>query len=220
MREYEFEPVPGLPAELPTGEKILWQGAPQWRSLARRAFHTRKVAAYFAIVIAWDAGPALWSRTPPAEVIGSVVWTSALAAVALGILGLLAWLYARSTLYTITNRRIMMRYGVALPMIINIPFRTIEQADLKSYRDGTGDIPLALSGEDRVAYLALWPNARPWMFKKPQPMFRAIKDAENAADILADALVMVTTPTADDASHPIHARPATAEAQPDMTVAA
>lgn len=220
MKEYEFEPVPGLPAPLPTGENILWQGAPRWRSLARRAFHTRKVAAYFAIVVAWVAGPALWSGTPAAEVIGSVIWTCVMAGAALGILGLIAWLYARSTLYTITNRRIMMRYGVALPMIVNIPFRTIEQAGLKSYADGTGDIPLTLSGDDRMAYLALWPNVRPWILKKPQPMFRAIEDAENAADILADALVMVTVPDAAEASHPIQVKSIEPDLGSDLTAAA
>ncbi|MEY3475503.1 MAG: hypothetical protein RL087_1961, partial [Pseudomonadota bacterium] len=30
--EHEFEAAPGLPAPLPVGERILWQGAPQWRA--------------------------------------------------------------------------------------------------------------------------------------------------------------------------------------------
>jgi hypothetical protein len=39
--DFDFEPVPGLPAELPAGETMIWQGRPQWRSLAVRAFHIR-----------------------------------------------------------------------------------------------------------------------------------------------------------------------------------
>ena len=31
--DVDFEPVPGLPAPLPAGETLLWQGAPDWRDL-------------------------------------------------------------------------------------------------------------------------------------------------------------------------------------------
>ena len=41
MTEYEAEPIRGLPGLLPKGEHIVWQGAPQWQALSRRAFHTR-----------------------------------------------------------------------------------------------------------------------------------------------------------------------------------
>ena len=50
-REHEFEAQYGLPEALPEGEHILWQGAPDWKVLARRVFHTRKVAVYFATFI-------------------------------------------------------------------------------------------------------------------------------------------------------------------------
>ena len=53
LNEYETEPVRGLPERLPAGETILWQGAPRWGALARRAFHVRKIALYFAILLAW-----------------------------------------------------------------------------------------------------------------------------------------------------------------------
>ena len=33
MSEYDHEPVRGLPGVLPSGEALLWQGAPEWRSL-------------------------------------------------------------------------------------------------------------------------------------------------------------------------------------------
>ena len=42
--DYAGEPIPGLPADLPEGERLLWQGSPAWMSLAVRAFHIRKVA--------------------------------------------------------------------------------------------------------------------------------------------------------------------------------
>ena len=47
--------------------------------------------------------------------------------------------------YTITSKRVLFQFGVALPMTMNIPFGKIANAALKTYRDGSGDIPLHLS---------------------------------------------------------------------------
>ena len=35
--EHEFEAARGLPELLPAGERVLWQGSPDWRGLAREA---------------------------------------------------------------------------------------------------------------------------------------------------------------------------------------
>ena len=50
-REHEFEAQYGLPEKLPEGERILWQGAPDWQVIARRVFHVNKVAIYFALML-------------------------------------------------------------------------------------------------------------------------------------------------------------------------
>ena len=42
--EHEFEAVTGLPEPLPAGERVLWQGSPDWRALAREAFHLPAIA--------------------------------------------------------------------------------------------------------------------------------------------------------------------------------
>ena len=47
--EHEFEPEYGLPEALPVGERILWQGSPDFATVARRVFHVRKFALYFAL---------------------------------------------------------------------------------------------------------------------------------------------------------------------------
>jgi hypothetical protein len=189
MSEYEFEPVPGLPENLPPGEVILWQGTPRWQSLARHAFHAVKIAVYFLIlalvVVAWhlQTGKSLLIAT------GGVIWLAILGSIAVGLLLLLAWAMGRATLFTITSRRVVMRFGVAIELCINLPFAQITSADLKVYKDGTGDIPLTLTGPVRAAYIVLWPYARPWHFSVPQPMLRAVPDAARVAEILADALV-------------------------------
>ncbi len=51
--DFSFEPRRGLPALLPEGERLLWQGSPRWQSLAVRAYQVRKVAVYFGILVAW-----------------------------------------------------------------------------------------------------------------------------------------------------------------------
>lgn len=188
MKEYDFEPIKGLPGSLPKGEKILWQGAPKWWSFATHIFHVRLVIAYFLLLMVWRIAEAFTSYQTLTQAVVSVLWLAPVAAVALGLLMLLAWAFATTTIYTITNRRIVMRYGVAIPMAINLPFRKIESASCKTHQDGTGDIPVVLNGNDRFAYLHLWPNARPWTLAKAQPMIRSVPNGAKVANILATAL--------------------------------
>jgi hypothetical protein len=184
----------GLPAPLPPGERLLWQGAPRWGALARRAFHVRKLAIYCAVLLAWRVVADLSDGQSPASAALGALWLTPLVLGAVGIPALLAWLFSRTTVYTITSRRVVLRSGVALPMTLNIPFRLVGSAALKTYRDGTGDIPLALAGPDRIGYLHLWPNVRPWRVARAEPMLRAVPDAARVAGILAQALAAAAEP--------------------------
>lgn len=188
MNEHEFEPVRGLPEVLPPGEQLLWQGAPRWQSLAIGAFHARKVGLYFAALIVIDAVASLVTGRPATAVAISAAGLVVLALAAVGLLALLAWLTARSTVYSITTRRLVMRFGVALPMSINLPFSVIESASMRTRRDGTSDLPLALMPGSRIGYLITWPHVRPWQFSRPQPMLRAVPDGERVAALLAAGL--------------------------------
>ena len=178
MTEYEIEPIPGLPGLLPPGERILWQGAPDWRALARHAFHTRLVAGYFAglTLVALLAADGRYVGTG---------MTAALGLVAIALLHALAWGAARTTLYTLTNRRIVLRIGIAVPKCVNLPLPMIAAVDFAGRADATGDLPLRLTGAPRLGYLALWPHARPWAIARPQPMLRCLPDAANVAALVA-----------------------------------
>lgn len=187
MSDFDFEPVPGLPEHLPAGEKMLWQGAPNWMVLAREAFHVRKVAIYFAILLIWSVASAV-SEGRTAIALSAFLWLFAFAAVSIGILMVLAWGTARTTIYTITSRRVVIRYGIALPMTINLPFQALGGVSLKINADGTGDIPMSLAGRDRVAWLVMWPHVRPWRMSNPEPMLRAIPDAKQVGATLAGAM--------------------------------
>jgi hypothetical protein len=192
VREHDHEPVPGLPERLPPGEAILWQGAPQGEALARRALHVRTIAWYFAALAAWRGLALGLDGAPALDVASGVALLVLLGAAAIVPLALYAWAASRSTLYTITSRRVVIRAGVALPTSVNVPFAAIEAAGLKLHGGGVGDIALRLVPDQKIAYVLLWPHARPWRFARPEPMLRCIADAERVAQILGRALAAAT----------------------------
>jgi hypothetical protein len=185
---HDHEPVRGLPETPPEGERILWQGAPDWRRLARYAYGARVVAIYFLALAAWRGADTALGGAPAGEVAASAVWMLAAGAVAVGLLALLAWATARAALYTITSRRVALRIGYALTVTLNLPFSRIAAADLRLDRDGTGDIALTLADEDRLGWFILWPHCRPWRLSRPQPSLRCLPGAQAVADLLAGAV--------------------------------
>ncbi len=185
--EHEFEAQHGLPEALPADEKLLWQGAPDWRALARHAFHLRKLTLYFAAMVLLRATFVYSETGSIAAALGSMPGPLALAAIALGLVALMAWLSAHSTAYTITNKRVVMRIGIVLTLSFNIPFKRMAAAGLHLDADGRGDIPLTLLPPDHIAYLHLWPHARPWRVGRPEPMLRCVPEAATVARLLAQA---------------------------------
>ena len=190
IREHDFEPVPGLPEELPDGEVVLWQGAPDWRIYAYRGLHIRALMPYFLMLLIWNGVVLVGDGLGTFDILISMAGLAGAACVAIGLMALFAWGTARTTVYTITNRRVVLRFGIALPIIINLPFRMIDSVDLRPLVDGTGDIAMKISPRERLAYLVLWPHARPFALNRTEPMLRAVPDAMQVARILADALVV------------------------------
>jgi Bacterial PH domain len=180
--------IQGLAEPLPPGERVLWQGAPRWTALAIHAFHVRKLVLYFGIILALRALGVLADGGTATEALTAALWLSPLALAALGLVTLIAWLTARTTIYAITNKRVVMRVGVVLAITLNLPYRLIESAGLRAYRDGTADLPLALQAGEHLAWLHLWPHVRPWRTAHPEPMLRSVPEPHQVATILARAL--------------------------------
>lgn len=169
----------GFPGPLPEGETLLWQGAPDWRVLARTAMHVRGLAFYFAVLAV------------AAVATGRI--NGALTVAALGLVPIaLAYGYAyavsRSTVYSITDRRVVLHIGLALPVTLNLPLSHVAAVDMRAGADGSGDLSLSLSEGDRFAYAVLWPHARPWRFSPAQPTMRGLRDAAQPAQLLSRAL--------------------------------
>jgi hypothetical protein len=183
--EHEFEAAPGLPEALPTGERILWQGGPSWGALCLHVFHLRKLAVYFAAMMTLQA---LYLLGGPLAAIGpSLAFSTVAAGAALGLLALTAWLVSRTTLYTLTSRRVVMRIGIVLTITLNLPLRQLRGADLLVHADGHGDVSLALAGDKRIGWFHLWPHGRPWALRDPQPALRCIADAQAVGQRLLNA---------------------------------
>ncbi len=184
--DFAFEPVKGLPEAPPEGEVILWQGRPNTWRLAVEALNLYWVAAYFVVFFAWRAIVA-GAHVPVMEAVRIGSPFLVMGALTCAILLLIAWVQARATVYTITNRRVAMRIGAALTITLNLPYRWIGSADLDLRQGGTGTIALSLTGETRLSYLNTWPHVRPWRMKRTEPALRCIPDAARVARILAEA---------------------------------
>ncbi len=179
MMEYDAEPIRGLPGRLPPGETILWQGGPDWRLFARSAFHLPLIGTYFAALGA--AGLLSGSTT-------GALLTFGAGAFCLALLAFLAWAIASSTVYTLTNRRIVLRYGIAFTKCVNLPLQLVGAADLRPHGSGRGDVVLRMTGSVPLSWLLLWPHVRPWRMKVPEPMLRALPDADAFSASLARAV--------------------------------
>ena len=117
---------------------------------------------------------------------------------AAALLTAIAYLSSRTAVYTITSKRLVMRVGMALPVTINLPFSQIDGAALRLFANGSGDIPLKITARERVAYLLLWPHARPFHFTRPQPCLRCIANADQVAGLLSAALTGTAAATLGD----------------------
>jgi hypothetical protein len=170
---------------LDADESILWQGAPSWISLALGAFHIRVVAFYFAVIEILGLIGVVRSHAPLVAIILPIV----AAALFIGLLCALAFGIARTTAYVVTPRRVILRYGAALPRSLSIPFRQIASVSLSLGRKQHGDVVLQLRPENHMPYLKLWPHVRPWHVRTPKPMLRGIALAGSVATLLTRELL-------------------------------
>ena len=112
---------------------MLWFGKPEPKSLWRRAYRADWVIIWFAAVMAWNFYSAQTDGGAYAGLFAALV-SLGLGAGTLAILGLLAWLGARSSLYVVTERRLVIKTGIAVPIFINLPFSRITAANVRDFR--------------------------------------------------------------------------------------
>ncbi len=184
--DFALEPIPGLPARPPKGEEVLWQGRPNTWALAREAMGLTWVAGWFVLLAVWRVGVVTSEQSFSIALLAGLPLLI-LGLVTCGIILLIAWAQARTTVYTITTARVAMRIGAALTVTFNIPYKKIAGASLDLKKSGTGTIALEILGDTKISYLVCWPHVRPWSMAKTEPALRCIPEAEKVARLLAEA---------------------------------
>lgn len=182
--------VRGVSEALPPGERILWEGAPDPRALARHLFFIRPLSTYLGAMVLW------WVAVNRTQVNTEQFWATLGIQLMLvgGVIGG-AWLMARAiangTTYAITDRRIVMRFGVIFPLTINVPLHYVEGASARQFPDRTGQIAVQLSKKESIAWIVLFPHVRPWEFSRPQPLLRGLTDPVKVGEVLRAAVLAV-----------------------------
>lgn len=184
--DFAVEPIEGLPELLPKGEVILWQGRPNWLRLTIESLNLWWVIGYFGLLAAWRFLSVIDYMPFGTAISASIPFLFVAAFVGLLLCGV-GYIQAKETLYTITNRRVVMRIGAALTLTLNLPFTKIDNAAVAKKRGGFGNIAFETSGDTKFSFFVLWPHARSWYFGKPQPTLKCIPDIEKVSSILGEA---------------------------------
>ena len=183
-RRWGERPFPPLAPD----ERVVWQGAPAWRSVARHVFHVRAVGCYFAALTLVDMAIVRLHEGGGWPVVQAAKPTVLTGGACLLILLALAWATRRTTRYVLTTRRIVMQFGIALPATLVLPLHQIAASSARVRGDHTGDIALRVKPGGEVSFAKLWPHVRPWRFRRPEPMLRDIARVAVVAPLVCRAL--------------------------------
>lgn len=183
--EHDIEPVPGLPGRLPDGEYIVWQGQPELKTVMTRLLRARWIAIYFAIAALWSVAVGINNSEGAWALFGRVTFIAVAAAILFGLMFLYARAIAKTSLYTLTNQRVVMRVGIAISASFNLPFKQIAGADFRVGNDGSGDVALTLKAGHGLSGSVFFPHQRGGLWRKLSPQMICLIDAKSVAEKLA-----------------------------------
>ena len=170
-----------------SGERVVWQGRPDWRAVARDVLHIRILGAYFALMLIWEFAADRADGWSPLDTLwrGTGLFVTSL--VALSLCAGFAWAIARTTRYTVTAERCVLHYGVALTATLSVPLHLVASVAVDARHDGRGDILLTPKPGPRLRYTNLWPHARPWRWTSAEPMLRGVPNVVAVATCISQA---------------------------------
>lgn len=189
-RESSRARIRGVQEALPVGERVLWEGSPDAGALARHLFFVRPISVYLSVMVLW------WVAVNVSQSGTASFWVTLATQLLLsgGVVGS-AWLFARAisrgTTYAITDRRLVLNFGIVFPMTVNLPLRYVQGASARQFKDRTGQIAVQLSNKEKLAWIVLFPHVRPWQFNNPEPLLRGLKDPVKVGEILREAVLNV-----------------------------
>jgi Bacterial PH domain len=138
-------PAAGSPA---MAEETLWRGSPSWRVLIGKV-----VVMILTVIVVPFAASFIASHTADLEMSGRIIkigwWVTAIVVVWQIIAFLIAMMRLQSTLYTITNQRVMFEQGMLSKSLSEIDLRSVDDTQFfQSFADrllGIGNVTLVSS---------------------------------------------------------------------------
>lgn len=200
----EAQYIRGIPYPLPKGERILWQGGPEYFALARHVFKVPVFVLYFSVLVVVQGWYVTVTRDSQAAAQVLLPLTVAGMGTCLYML-MFAWLTARNSWYAVTTRRVVLKVGVALTVTVNVPLRVIASAGVRRFSDGSGELAFPLAPEERLSLFQLWPHWRPWNINRPVPQMRGLRQLDAVAEALKQALESTRDDIAAGAAAPAQA---------------
>jgi uncharacterized membrane protein YdbT with pleckstrin-like domain len=137
-----------VPAAVPMSEETLWKGSPSWRVLIGKV-----VVMILAVIIIPAAAIFIASHTADVEMSGRITkigwWVTAIILVWQLIAFLIAMMRLQSTLYTVTNQRILIEQGMLSKSVNEIDLRSVDDTQFfQSFAErllGIGNVTLVSS---------------------------------------------------------------------------
>jgi Bacterial PH domain len=178
----------GEVSRLPAGERVLWSGAPDRRSLARNFLRERWVLGFVFLTFLLQAADVLQRDFPMQRLLGVAALSGVLALIAIVSIRFFAARLEKTSKYVITDRRVYFNIGIVLRADANVPYSIVDGVDLRRRPDGSADLMVALGGDKEVPWLLLFPHLTWRGSKKGRPTFRALRNPQLAADAVVGAL--------------------------------
>lgn len=144
-----FAPIDAPAAGSPVlTEETLWRGSPSWRVLIGKV-----VVMILTVIVVPFAASFISSHTADLEMSGRIMkigwWVTVIAVLLQMIAFLIAMMRLRSTLYTVTNQRVMIEQGMLSKSLSEIDLRTVDDTQFfQSVADrilGIGNVTLVSS---------------------------------------------------------------------------
>ena len=179
----KFEAPKNILDAIPNGESILWKGRPSLWGFSWNLFGLKWITLYLSMLSIVSVARFFASDFYTAFYVDFLPFFLSGIFASIILIGLAA-IQAYSTVYIITENRVIIKTGAALSFLISMPFKKIKEVNLQKRGASIGTISFELFSNKRVPYISCWPSVRPWKFKKTQPAFSCVRSVDEVATIL------------------------------------
>jgi len=179
----KFEAPKNILDAIPNGESILWKGRPSLWGFSWNLFGLKWITLYLSMLSIVSVARFFASDFYTAFYVDFLPFFLSGIFASIILIGLAAT-QTYSTVYIITENRVIIKTGAERSFRISMAFKKIKEVNLQKRGASIGTISFELLSEKRVPYISCWPSVRPWKFKRTQPAFSCIGSVDEVATIL------------------------------------